>query len=77
MAARVRYWRGAIHHPLQVLFPDRKIHGYDAVQGQATRHRLLDICAEKDYWLAPAHFRKPHMCKIHKRDGGYEMLWCG
>jgi len=65
----------AIHHPLQVLFPDRKIHGFDPVQSRATRHRLLDICADKDYWLAPAHFRSPHMCKIRKQNDAYTMLW--
>lgn len=28
----------AIHHPIQVLFPDRAIHGFDPACGQATRH---------------------------------------
>ncbi len=65
----------AIHHPLQVLYPDRRIHGYDPAEGQATRHRLLDICVEKNYWLAPAHFRAPHVCKLRRDGEGYRMEW--
>jgi glyoxylase-like metal-dependent hydrolase (beta-lactamase superfamily II) len=65
----------AIHHPLQVLYPDRPMQAFDAVQAQITRHNLLDLCAEKDYWLAPAHFRPPHFCKVRKRDGEYRMEW--
>jgi hypothetical protein len=48
---------------------------FDAVQAQITRHNLLDLCAEKDYWLAPAHFLPPHFCKVRKRDGEYRMEW--
>jgi glyoxylase-like metal-dependent hydrolase (beta-lactamase superfamily II) len=65
----------AIHHPIQVLFPDRPMHAFDPEQGRITRHRLLSLCAEKDYWLAPAHFRAPHVCKVRRAGAGYRMEW--
>jgi glyoxylase-like metal-dependent hydrolase (beta-lactamase superfamily II) len=65
----------AIHHPIQVLFPDREIHAYDPENARATRHRLLSLCADRDYWLAPAHFRPPHLCKIVRDGANYEMVW--
>ena len=65
----------AIHHPLQVVLPNREIHAFDAEQARATRHKLLNLCATNDWWLAPAHFRAPHMCKIVKDDAEYRMVW--
>jgi glyoxylase-like metal-dependent hydrolase (beta-lactamase superfamily II) len=65
----------ALHHPLQVLYPDRPMQAFDPKQAQATRHQLLDLCVEKNYWLAPAHFRAPHLCKVRKDDGHYRMEW--
>jgi glyoxylase-like metal-dependent hydrolase (beta-lactamase superfamily II) len=65
----------AFHHPLQVIYPDRHGRCYDPRQAQATRRRLLDICVEKDFWLAPAHFRAPHLCKVRKRSNDYQMEW--
>ena len=65
----------AVHHPLQVVYPDRHIHGFDSGRGRATRYKLLDICVEKDYWLAPAHFPAPHACKVRKESGKYRMEW--
>jgi len=65
----------AIHHPLQVLYPDRHIHADDPEQARVTRHKLLNICVEKDYWLAPAHFRAPHVCKVRKDGAAYRMEW--
>ena len=65
----------AIHHPLQVLYPDRHSRGFDSLRGQMTRHKLLDLCVEKDFWLAPAHFRAPHRCKVRKTNGEYRMEW--
>lgn len=65
----------AIYHPLQVIYSGRPGHGYDADKALATRCQILDLCVEKDYWLAPAHFRAPHACKVRKRDGQYRMVW--
>lgn len=65
----------AIHHPLQVLYPDRPVAATDPVAAHATRHRLLTLCAEKDYWLAPGHFRAPHVCKVRRTGEGYVMDW--
>ena len=65
----------ALHHPLQVIYPDRRVHGFDPQRGRATRHKLLDICVQKNFWLAPAHFRAPHLCKVRKDKGSYRMEW--
>ncbi len=65
----------AVHHPLHVLHPDRPFVAYDEAQARATRRMLLDLCAERDYWLAPAHFWAPHACKIRKNGKGYAMVW--
>jgi glyoxylase-like metal-dependent hydrolase (beta-lactamase superfamily II) len=65
----------AFHHPVQVIYPDRHGHCFDPKRAQATRHKLLDICVEKDFWLAPAHFRAPHLCKVRKWNGDYRMEW--
>lgn len=67
----------AIHHPIQVLYPDRPIHADEPERARLTRHRLLTLCAEKDYWFAPAHFRAPHMCKIRQDGAAYRMEWPG
>jgi glyoxylase-like metal-dependent hydrolase (beta-lactamase superfamily II) len=65
----------ALHHPLQVIYPDRRVHGFDPQRGQATRHKLLDICVQRNFWLAPAHFRAPHLCKVRRDNAGYRMEW--
>lgn len=65
----------AIHHPLQIVFPDRPVHGYDPELGWATRRKLLDICVERDFWLAPAHFRAPHVCKVRRDGPQYRVEW--
>lgn len=65
----------ALHHPLQALYPDRPIHAMDPMMAQATRHRLLDLCADTDYWLAPAHFRAPHVCKVRRQGADYRLEW--
>ena len=65
----------AIHHPLQVALPDREIHAFDPQQACLTRHKLLDLCADRGWWLAPAHFKAPHICKIVRKGGEYRMIW--
>ena len=65
----------AIHHPIQVLHPDREIHADDPERARATRHRLLSLCADRDFWFAPAHFAAPHLCKIRREGEGYRMEW--
>jgi glyoxylase-like metal-dependent hydrolase (beta-lactamase superfamily II) len=65
----------AMHHPLQALYPDRQSLAHDAKQASATRRMLLDLCIDKDYWLAPAHFRAPHVCKVRKENGNYDLTW--
>jgi glyoxylase-like metal-dependent hydrolase (beta-lactamase superfamily II) len=65
----------AIHHPLQVVFHDRPSHAYDVAQAHASRIKLLELCADKGYWLAPAHFRAPHVCRIAKENGRFRLQW--
>lgn len=65
----------AIHHPIEVLHPDRHGPQYDPVQSAATVRRLLDLCADRDYWLAPQHFMPPHLCKVRREGAGYRMEW--
>jgi glyoxylase-like metal-dependent hydrolase (beta-lactamase superfamily II) len=65
----------AIHHPLEVLYPHRHTVQHDAVRNEASVRKLLDLCATKDYWLAPQHFMAPHICKVRKQDGAYRMEW--
>jgi len=65
----------AIHHPIQVLYPDRPIHADDVEQARLTRHRLLGLCADRDYWLAPAHFVAPHVCKVRREGNTFRMEW--
>jgi glyoxylase-like metal-dependent hydrolase (beta-lactamase superfamily II) len=65
----------AIHHPLEVLYPHRHTVQHDAVRNEASVRMLLDLCAAKDYWLAPQHFMAPHICKVRKQGGAYQMEW--
>lgn len=65
----------AIHHPVQVLHPTRPGPQHDSVQAGKTRTMLLDLCADLDYWLAPAHFMAPHVCKVRREGAGYRMEW--
>ncbi|MGE3690966.1 MAG: MBL fold metallo-hydrolase [Novosphingobium sp.] len=67
----------AIHHPIQVLHPTRPGPQHDSVQAGESRLMLLDLCAERDYWLAPAHFMPPHVCKVRREGEGFRMEWPG
>lgn len=64
-----------IHHPLQMHYLHRHGHQHDGAQNEASVRRLLDICADKDYWLAPGHFMPPHVCKVRKAGSAYRMEW--
>jgi len=65
----------AIHHPLQVIYPDRAGFAFNPQQACSTRRMLLDLCIDKDYWLAPGHFIAPHVCKISRNGESYAMHW--
>jgi glyoxylase-like metal-dependent hydrolase (beta-lactamase superfamily II) len=65
----------ALHHPIQVLHPDRPFHSFDDAQARTSRRRLLELCVDKDYWLAPAHFRAPHVCKVRRQGDAYRIEW--
>ncbi|MBU6265946.1 MAG: MBL fold metallo-hydrolase [Sphingomonadales bacterium] len=65
----------AIHHPIQCVYPDRPIHADDREAARQTRHRLLGLCADRDFWLAPAHFMPPHVCKVRRDGDSYRLEW--
>jgi glyoxylase-like metal-dependent hydrolase (beta-lactamase superfamily II) len=65
----------AIHHPLEVLYPHRHTVQHDAARNEASVRMLLDLCAARDFWLAPQHFMPPHVCKVRKDGGAYRMEW--
>ncbi len=67
----------ALHHPLQAVYPDRPIHADNREQARLSRHLLLGLCADRDYWLAPAHFCAPHVCKVRREGAGYRIEWPG
>jgi glyoxylase-like metal-dependent hydrolase (beta-lactamase superfamily II) len=65
----------AIHHPLQIAFHDRPNHAFDAERARAARVMLLELCVQHGYWLAPAHFKSPHLCRISKESRRYRPVW--
>jgi glyoxylase-like metal-dependent hydrolase (beta-lactamase superfamily II) len=65
----------SIHHPMQVMYFDSPGPGCDVPRTTETRRRLLELCIEKDYWLAPAHFHAPHVCKVARDGEGYRLIW--
>jgi glyoxylase-like metal-dependent hydrolase (beta-lactamase superfamily II) len=65
----------AVHHPIHVIHPERPGPQDDWVKAGYSRRKILDLCAERDYWLAPAHFQPPHVCKVRKVGEGYRMEW--
>jgi len=65
-----------IHHPLQVPFPElRSRFDDDPDAAAATRHRLLQECAEHDLVLLPSHFAEPHYCRIGADTRGFRLRW--
>lgn len=65
----------AIHHPLQAIDPDRPMWAEDREKARETRHVLLNLCADRDYWFAPAHFRAPHVCKVRRNGAKFDLEW--
>lgn len=62
----------AIHHPVQILFPEwSTAFCEDPVMAAHSRRRLLDIIADENLILTPAHFAH-QACRIERR--GSEFL---
>jgi len=66
-----------MHWPAQICFPDsRSTSSYDDDLAIRSRRKVLDLCADRGWVLATAHFRGPHACRIERRaDGGYAPRW--
>lgn len=65
----------AIHHPLQIFNPDWNTNGcFDRAQARATRRRILSMCADQSFLLAPAHFRAPHAFRIARDSANFRIL---
>jgi glyoxylase-like metal-dependent hydrolase (beta-lactamase superfamily II) len=66
----------AIHHPLQVLYPDWDVGApTDAAEARRTRRRLLAQAADHGFLFAPAHFRGAHACKVARAGEGFTLDW--
>jgi len=65
----------ALHHPLQIYRPEWNTAGcMQQEEARTTRRRLLNLCADRGWLLAAAHFRAPYAVHI-ERDGvsGYRV----
>ena len=61
-----------LHSPLQLASPDLTSNFCaDPVQARATRHRLLEACAESGSIVATYHFPPPAFGRIEKTGSGY------
>jgi glyoxylase-like metal-dependent hydrolase (beta-lactamase superfamily II) len=67
------YFTGdAFHHPLQILRPELGLGGCDDNDAAiATRRRLVELLAERDAVMFPAHFQAPHAGRVRPSQGGY------
>jgi glyoxylase-like metal-dependent hydrolase (beta-lactamase superfamily II) len=63
-----------LHHPIQVYRPDwNSAFCVDAAAARATRHRVLNHCADHGSLLCPAHFAWPHCGHVARSaSGGFE-----
>jgi glyoxylase-like metal-dependent hydrolase (beta-lactamase superfamily II) len=64
----------AIHHPLQVYYPQWNS-GFCELpeQARATRRRLLEHCAEDAALLFPIHFGAPHVAAIARHGDAFAL----
>lgn len=62
----------AVHHPLQVAFPEHStIFCEDKAQAVETRMALLEAVADTDTILVPEHFAFPVAGRVVREGGGY------
>jgi glyoxylase-like metal-dependent hydrolase (beta-lactamase superfamily II) len=66
-----------LHWPGQVCLPAAPSRSScDDAEAVRSRLRVLDLCADRGWLLAPAHFRAPHACRVARcADGGYAPVW--
>jgi len=61
----------ALHHPLQIVDPERSSSFCaDPAMSARTRRRILEECADHDHLLLPAHFGAPHFGRVRRRGDG-------
>ena len=63
-----------IHHPIQVEHPDWSSRFcWDAELSAVTRTKALNLVADEDAWLLPAHFPTPTAAKIQRTRAGFQI----
>jgi len=61
----------AIHHPIQILFPDWSVaFDEDSIMSAQSRRRLLSMIADENLILTPAHFAH-QACRVERRGDEY------
>lgn len=65
------YFTGDVfHHPLQILYPEFHLPGCDNLElAIETRRRIIDLCAERNALVIPAHFPSPHAGWVRRNNG--------
>ena len=72
-----RFCGDICHHPLQVYEPwMNSAYCQLPEQAIATRHSLLETCAEDNALLMPAHFGPSHAARVHRRGSKFSLSWC-
>lgn len=65
-----------VHHPMQIWHPDwASVACWDPVEAGRSRIQLLDLCAETNAMLLPAHFCSPHGVRITKHRNRFDFRW--
>jgi glyoxylase-like metal-dependent hydrolase (beta-lactamase superfamily II) len=65
-----------MHHPIQVYRPDWSSQFcWDPKLSAKSRHRVLELCAERGSLMLPAHFSGSGCGHIHPHDGNFRIDW--
>ena len=69
--AKEAYFTGDVfHHPLQILYPELHMPGCDNLDmAIETRRRVVELCAERNALVIPAHFPTPHAGWARRQNG--------
>ena len=63
-----------VHHPLQIYAPQWNSRFCELPEAaRATRHRVLEYCAEHGALLFPVHFGAPHVAAITRAAEGFSL----
>jgi glyoxylase-like metal-dependent hydrolase (beta-lactamase superfamily II) len=65
-----------VHHPLQILNPTwNSIFCEDAALARESRRKVLDMAADHDACLVPAHFAGEHRVRVQRVGGGFSPVF--